>query len=160
MTYFSPSMTMYPQKHGSNLPYNTWYPGVNYHHPPPNGQFLETDMASHHQAAMYYGSPHIFQSSPDWSHEFASAQGLAASGGAPPPSVSGSGGSINAQHAHSEHINEGLQAIPSPPVTVSGSEMSSPGAPNESISPQTAMRPAPAKSPYQWLTKNPQPHTG
>lgn len=158
MSYFSPSM--YPNKHGSNLPYNTWYPGVNHYHPSTNGQFMESDMSPHHQA-MYY-NPQLFHS-PDWSHEFSAS----VSQGIPVPlPVGGSSAAVahnqlaSGAHSHNtDHLQDGL---PSPPVTVSGSEMSSPGAPNESASPQTAHRPNPNKSspPFEWLNKNPQPHTG
>jgi homeobox protein CDX len=52
-----------------------------------------------------------------------------------------------------EHIPDGLQSIPSPPITVSGSDMSSPGAPNGSSSPQITTRPTPVKSPFEWMKK-------
>lgn len=197
MSYFS-----YPKGHGP--PYNAWYPGMNYH-PSTNGQFIDHNEMSSHQAAMYYGNPHIFQASPDWSHEFGSsapaasglgANGLqvsagshgvpvglgsgplavgvgSASGGANNTSmtslnISGSGGGSGGGHGQGTNVNDsgsliasGLQSLPSPPVTVSGSEMSSPGAPAENASPQTSsLDPTPTKSPFQWMTKNPQPTTG
>lgn len=45
--------------------------------------------------------------------------------------------------------------LPSPPITVSGSEMSSPGA-GGNISPNTNTqnRPTPARSPYEWIKKS------
>lgn len=163
---------------------------------------------------MYYGNPHLFQASPDWSHEFggpgggagsavaglqaasgahggipvglgsgplavASANGGTAAGG--PTSmttlngsgsgggggggghggdanVSGGGGGANES---GNHIASGLQSMPSPPVTVSGSEMSSPGAVADNSPPQTTiLDQTPTKSPFQWMTKNPQPTTG
>lgn len=192
MSYFS-----YPKGHGP--PYNAWYPGMNYH-PSSNGQFIDHNEMSTHQAAMYYGNPHIFQASPDWSHEFGSSGSSAAAGGlgvnglqvsagahgipvslgsGPLTVGSATGGgstgtsmtSLNgsgAGHGQGSNGNEsgsliasGLQSLPSPPVTVSGSEMSSPGAPAENASPQTSsLDPTPTKSPFQWMTKNPQPTTG
>lgn len=76
---------------------------------------------------------------------------------------SGSGGALN-----SEHLNDGLHSIPSPPITVSGSEMSSPGgggansASNNNglhgvggLSPHHNMsiRPVPVKSPFEWIKR-------
>lgn len=195
MSYFS-----YPKGHGP--PYNAWYPGMNYH-PSTNSQFIDHNEMSSHQAAMYYGNPHIFQASPDWSHEFGSSgsaagglgvNGLQVSGshgvpvglGSGPLAVgigsglggsgtsmtslngggSGGGGGGHGQGGGNGNesgslIASGLQSLPSPPVTVSGSEMSSPGAPAENPSPQTSsLDPTPTKNTFQWMTKNPQPTTG
>ncbi|XP_058061794.1 homeotic protein caudal isoform X2 [Anopheles bellator] len=69
-----------------------------------------------------------------------------------------SGGSSNNNanggnnHGH-DHLADGLHSIPSPPITVSGSDMSSPGAPTGSASPQITPRPTPVKSPYEWMKK-------
>uniref|UniRef100_A0A1Y9HAZ9 Homeobox domain-containing protein n=1 Tax=Anopheles farauti TaxID=69004 RepID=A0A1Y9HAZ9_9DIPT len=52
-----------------------------------------------------------------------------------------------------DHLADGLHSIPSPPITVSGSDMSSPGAPTGSSSPQITPRPTPVKSPYEWMKK-------
>ncbi len=154
VSYFSP--TMYSKNHGSNLPYPTasWY--SNYH--PGNSQFISESEISHHQA-MYY-TPHLFQSSPDWAHEnFPGPQN-----GLPPPGSGVGLHHINQHHVHnSDHIAEGLQNLPSPPVTVSGSEVSSPGITNESASPQTSLRPTSVKSPFEWMKKpsyQNQPNTG
>ena len=56
--------------------------------------------------------------------------------------------------------NEGHhnQLMPSPTITVSGSELSSPGAGNGSISPQNhhqtqVPRPPPARSPFEWVKR-------
>lgn len=153
MSYFS--SPMYSNKHGTNLPYNSWYPGVNHYHPSPNAQFMESDMPPHHQA-MYYNAQ-IFHS-PDWPHEFP-ASGLPLPGGGSSAAVAHNQLSSSAHSHNTDHLQDGL---PSPPVTVSGSEMSSPGAPNGSASPQIAHRPNPNKSspPFEWLNKTPQPHTG
>lgn len=193
MTYFSPSMPMYPKGHSTNLPYNTWYPGMNYHHPPGNGQFIDATDISQHQAAMYYSNPHLFQNSPEWSHEFGGGSGVAAPGGVLQPSIgavtvglgsgsigaggvggnnlaTGSGGSSvaplsggsNGNQPGQQNPNGGLSSMPSPPPTLSGgSEMSSPSGGQEEGSPQTVPRPNTSnKSPFQWMTKNPQPATG
>ncbi|XP_037042866.1 homeotic protein caudal isoform X2 [Bradysia coprophila] len=156
VSYFPPP-TMYSKNHGSNLPYPaaSWY--SNYH--PSNSQFISESEISHHQAAMYY-SPHLFQSSPDWAHEnFPGPQN-----GLPPPGSGVGLHHINQHHVHnSDHISEGLQNLPSPPVTVSGSEVSSPGITNESASPQTSLRPTSVKSPFEWMKKpsyQNQPNTG
>ncbi|XP_058120651.1 homeotic protein caudal [Anopheles ziemanni] len=58
----------------------------------------------------------------------------------------------NNNSAH-DHLTDGLHSIPSPPITVSGSDMSSPGAPTGSASPQITPRPTPVKSPYEWMKK-------
>ncbi|XP_049534607.1 homeotic protein caudal [Anopheles darlingi] len=66
----------------------------------------------------------------------------------------GGGGSNNAgNNGHNDHLADGLHSIPSPPITVSGSDMSSPGAPTGSASPQITPRPTPVKSPYEWMKK-------
>lgn len=88
-------------------------------------------------------------------------------GGLGGPGGSGSGGGGGA----SEHLNDGLHSIPSPPITVSGSEMSSPGGGVNagtsshnglllhngpgSASPhhQMSMRPVPVKSPFEWIKR-------
>uniref|UniRef100_A0A240PN89 Homeobox domain-containing protein n=1 Tax=Anopheles epiroticus TaxID=199890 RepID=A0A240PN89_9DIPT len=64
----------------------------------------------------------------------------------------GSGGNGGGGSAH-DHLADGLHSIPSPPITVSGSDMSSPGAPTGSASPQITPRPTPVKSPYEWMKK-------
>lgn len=184
MAYFSASMSMYPKSHASNLPYNSWYPSMNYHHPSGNGQFIDAADISTHPAAMYYSNPHIFhqQPSPDWNPEFGGSAGVGApSGGLQPSSMStvavgqssgplGSNGGAGGSSAVSGgtggsnevgHNNGGLPSLPSPPATLSGgSEMSSPGGTHEDGSPQAAPRPNTNKSPFQWMTKNPQPPTG
>lgn len=135
---------------------------------------------------MYYTNPHIFQTSPDWAHEFGGPGGAAAAAagshlavnglqvpagthGVPPsvgmangPLAVGIGPSVgDGANTTMTSSASGLQSLPSPPVTVSGSEMSSPGAPAENASPQTSsLDPTPTKSPFQWMTKNPQPTTG
>uniref|UniRef100_A0AAG5DQ94 Homeobox domain-containing protein n=1 Tax=Anopheles atroparvus TaxID=41427 RepID=A0AAG5DQ94_ANOAO len=65
---------------------------------------------------------------------------------------SASASNANNGGAH-DHLADGLHSIPSPPITVSGSDMSSPGAPTGSSSPQITPRPTPVKSPYEWMKK-------
>ncbi|XP_049278896.1 homeotic protein caudal [Anopheles funestus] len=65
---------------------------------------------------------------------------------------SNNGGNASGGNAH-DHLTDGLHSIPSPPITVSGSDMSSPGAPTGSASPQITPRPTPVKSPYEWMKK-------
>ncbi|XP_050077873.1 homeotic protein caudal isoform X2 [Anopheles maculipalpis] len=62
------------------------------------------------------------------------------------------GGNGSGSNGH-DHLADGLHSIPSPPITVSGSDMSSPGAPTGSSSPQITPRPTPVKSPYEWMKK-------
>lgn len=55
-------------------------------------------------------------------------------------------------------IPETENHLPSPPITVSGSDMSSPGGQNGNITPpqqliQCNIRPPPARSPYEWIKK-------
>lgn len=141
---------LYPKTHPSNIPYpatSSWYAG-NYHHQ--SNQFLsESDPPPQ---TMYYPHP-MFQSSPDWApHENYSGPTqtsiLPSSHGPSSVHLNQSGNNNN-----NEHITEGISSLPSPPITVSGSEISSPGAPNGSASPQISARPAPAKSPYEWMKK-------
>lgn len=162
VSYYNYPLAMYPKNHsgGPNLPYASspsaaWY-AQNYHHQQNAAQFLG-DSDGPPQPVHY--PPHMFhQSSPDWT-------GHDAYGG--PPLNTGTTGnglggpagylSINqaTQNGNSlnEHINDGLQSLPSPPITVSGSDMSSPGTQNGTSSPRISSRPTPVKSPYEWINK-------
>ncbi|XP_065092835.1 homeotic protein caudal isoform X2 [Ochlerotatus camptorhynchus] len=150
---------MYPKNHSGNLPYSAssgWYPG-NYQHQPPHPQFIGDGESS--PQPMYYPHPHVFhQSSPDWTgHEnFSTPPQATLLPHGPSPGGLHLGqttpGANNNNNA-SEHCPDGLHSIPSPPITVSGSDMSSPGAPNGSSSPQIASRPTPVKSPFEWMKK-------
>ncbi|KAH8381057.1 hypothetical protein KR200_004222 [Drosophila serrata] len=188
----------YTQKHSAaNLAYASatgqpWNWTPNYHHTPPNHQFLgdvDSSHAAHHAAAahqMYYNSHHMFHSAAaasagDWHspasstadnfvqnvptsahqlmqqqhhhhHAHAASSSSASSGsnsstGNPATQLnetnssiggggggpSSDGGNPSAPSSHQQqHIAEGL---PSPPITVSGSEISSPGAPTSASSP-------------------------
>ncbi|XP_058447731.1 homeotic protein caudal [Malaya genurostris] len=152
--------TMYPKNHGSNLSYSAtsgWYPG-NYQHQPPHPQFIGDGESS--PQAMFYTHPHAFhQPSPDWSgHEsFSTPPQTSLLPHGPSPGglhlgQSAAGGSSSNNNAN-DHIGDGPHCMPSPPITVSGSDMSSPGAPNGSSSPQITSRPTPVKSPYEWMKK-------
>lgn len=154
---------MYPKNHSGNLPYSAtsgWYPG-NYQHQPPHHQFIG-DGESSPQPMYYPHHPHVFhQSSPDWSgHEnFPTApQTTLLPHGASPGGIhlgqntTAAGGS-SGNNGAGDHLSDGLHGIPSPPITVSGSDMSSPGAPNGSASPQITPRPTPVKSPFEWMKK-------
>lgn len=50
------------------------------------------------------------------------------------------------------HVLEQGQ-LPSPPITVSGSDMSSPGGGGNVSPPHTQARPAPVRSPFEWIKK-------
>ncbi|XP_062706603.1 homeotic protein caudal isoform X1 [Aedes albopictus] len=153
---------MYPKNHSGNLPYSAsagWYPG-NYQHQPPHPQFIGDGESS--PQPMYYPHPHVFhQSSPDWSgHEnFTPPQTTLLPHGASPgglhlgQTTPGAANGSSNNNNNGEHCPDALHSIPSPPITVSGSDMSSPGAPNGSSSPQIASRPTPVKSPFEWMKK-------
>ncbi|XP_063700977.1 homeotic protein caudal [Culicoides brevitarsis] len=149
VSYYNHPLTMYQK--GSNLSYSPstpWYP--NYH--PSNSQFLPNGESSPQQ--VYYS--HVFhQPSPDWiTHENYSPS---SQNNYLQPSFN----LMNHHHGILEHNNEAIQSIPSPPITVSGSEISSPCIPASSSSPQTPARPAATKSPYEWMKKSSyQPNPG
>ncbi|GAB0096328.1 homeotic protein caudal [Sergentomyia squamirostris] len=157
------SLAMYPKNPCTNFyPPNHWYP-PNYN--PTNAQLFSDDVQP--QPMYYSHHPMFHQSSPDWPpHDNFTAPQNSLLHQSTPSSGSGSGGGgsgtpgLHISHASAmgqssgEHITpDGLTSIPSPPITVSGSEMSSPGAPNGAGSPHTVARPAPVKSPYEWMKK-------
>lgn len=178
VSYYNHPFAMYQKNHsgGSNLPYSAsqsaaaWY-SSNYHHQPPNAAQFLGDSDGGPPQPVYYPHHVFHQSSPDWAgHENYAAPSLQTSSG---------GGSIGHGHLNTnigpsgfltsinqttpngsnnnnngaDHMNDGLHSLPSPPITVSGSDMSSPGAPNGSTSPQSHSRPTPVKSPYEWMKK-------
>jgi len=175
VSYYNHPFAMYQKNHGgaTNLPYSAsqsaaaWY-SSNYQHQAQNAaQFLGhgPDSETPHQP-MYYPHHVFHQSSPDWSshdnYGVPPQSGSLLQGSGPGNNGIGNPGgflSINqATQNHNsnggEHINDGLQSLPSPPITVSaGSDMSSPGAPNGSTSPSMNSRPTPVKSPYEWMKK-------
>jgi hypothetical protein len=171
VSYYNHPFAMYQKNSGgSNLPYSpspsaaAWY-STNYHHQPPNAAQFLGDSDGPPQPVYY--PHHVFhQSSPDWAgHENYAAPPQTGALLQGPGSVPGNNGgpagflsinqaTQNGNHANAnEHISDGLQGLPSPPITVSGSDMSSPGAPNGSSSPQIHSRPTPVKSPYEWMKK-------
>lgn len=161
---------MYSKNHCTNLQFSStpspWYTHSNYHQPP-NSQFLsESDSPT--QAPMYYHPHHIFPNPESWpGHESISSQqhqnplmppGSGVGSGSGGSSSTGGGTSglhLNNQNVNNEHLNESVLNMPSPPITLSGSEMSSPGAPNGPQSPHhnNAIRTTPPKSPYDWIKK-------
>ena len=171
VSYYNHPFAMYQKNQsGANLPspYSAspsaaWY-SSNYHHQPPSGQFL-TDSDAPAQS-VYYPHHMFHQSSPDWAgHENYAGppqtnpliHGSTGNNGGP-----GSGflqiNQSNQNHHpngnNNEHMNDGLHSLPSPPITVSGSDMSSPSALNGASSPQiNSNRPTPVKSPYEWMKK-------
>ncbi|KAK5643205.1 hypothetical protein RI129_007050 [Pyrocoelia pectoralis] len=55
---------------------------------------------------------------------------------------------------HHQQLLEPESQLPSPPITVSGSDMSSPGTAGGTISPPNPLtRPPPVRSPYEWIKK-------
>lgn len=172
VSYYNHPFAMYQKNHsaGSNLPYSpsssaaAWY-SSNYHHQPPNAaQFLGE--ADGPPQPVYYPHHVFHQSSPDWAgHEnYAGPPGSGQTGsllqGPGPGGANNAAGFLSINQATQngnvgshEHLGDGLQSLPSPPITVSGSDMSSPGAPNGSSSPHIGSRPAPVKSPYEWMKK-------
>lgn len=185
VSYYNHPFAMYQKNHGggSNLPYSAspsaaaWY-SSNYHQQAQNAaaaQFLSgpgPDSEGHQP--MYYPPPHVFhQSSPDWSsHDNYGVPPQTGSllqtstAGSLNNGLGGPGGFLSINQAtqnhnlnvnnHGEHLNDGLQSLPSPPNTVSvGSDTSSPGVPHGPNSPgqMSSSRPTPVKSPYEWMKK-------
>lgn len=119
-----------PQFH-SGSPMHSWYSG---YHPqqsqtaPPTTYCMQEEQQMWHHPAHH---PHMYHQE---FNEFVH-------GGASLPQLQ--------QVANETHESQ----LPSPPITVSGSEMSSPGT-GGNISPaNTQNRPAPARSPYEWIKK-------
>ncbi|CAH1173800.1 unnamed protein product [Phaedon cochleariae] len=157
VSYYGQSSSMYrhqqqitPNGHfQANNPMHSWYAG--YHHQSPQlaaptvgyGAQEDQQMWHHHPAHPAHA---VFQH--DYSDFIHSGiQGL--------------------QHVQHHHVDPDNQ-LPSPPITVSGSDMSSPGGQSGNISPHhhqnhTQNRPPPARSPYEWIKKtsyNSQPNPG
>lgn len=181
VSYYNHHFGMYPKNHSGNLPYTTssgWY-SSNYQHQPPHPQYMGDGESS--PQPMYFPHPHVFHpSSPDYSaHESFSTPpqtllpygpspgggggggglshlGQPGSGGTP-DQTGGGGSGVNPNSGgtptSADHLANGLHSIPSPPITVSGSDMSSPGALTGSSSPQITPRPTPVKSPFEWMKK-------
>ncbi|KAJ8911838.1 hypothetical protein NQ315_003316 [Exocentrus adspersus] len=114
-----------------NTPMHSWYSG--YHQTPQIGTALPPSYCVQEEQQMWHHHPphphSVFQ------HDF---QDFVHSG-IPP-----------LQHPHDPE-----NQLPSPPITVSGSDMSSPGGQSGNISPQNNQnsRPVQARSPYEWIKK-------
>lgn len=145
VSYYN-SAAMYRHQQASNCaqypsgsPMHPWYTG--YHHQGPqmssasNSAFCmqqeEQQMGWHHPAG---GHPHMFH------QEFSE--------------FVGHNGMPHLQHQHQMAENDDPLPLPSPPITVSGSEMSSPGGGEAVTPPQPpSSRPPPVRSPYEWIKK-------
>lgn len=158
VSYYNHSFSMYQK--GANISYTpstSWYP-TNYH--ATGAQFLPNGDTSATQQ-LYYS--HVFhQPSPDWpTHEsFASA---AAASNSQNGFLQSPLGIVNSHHAAAAaavssvpEVNHNLiHSIPSPPITVAGSDIgSTPPVPASSASPQTNGRQTQSKSPYEWMKKS------
>lgn len=144
VSYYS-SATMYrhqqqiasPNGHfQANTPMHSWYAG--YHQTPQIGTAPPTSYCVQDEQQMWHHPAHphtVFQ------HDF---QDFVHSG-IPP-----------LQHPQHQVVDPESQ-LPSPPITVSGSDMSSPGGQSGNISPHQnhsqSTRPPPARSPYEWIKK-------
>ncbi|XP_018332679.1 homeotic protein caudal-like isoform X2 [Agrilus planipennis] len=145
VSYFNPTAMFRHQQalaaqnaqfhHGSS-PMPTWYAG-GYHHqggPPqhPGGAPTPSYCMQDEQQMWHHPTPHhsIFQQ--EYSEVIHSGM----------PSL------------HHQQVLDPESQLPSPPITVSGSDMSSPGAGNGNgnVSPPSS-RPPPARSPYEWIKK-------
>lgn len=126
-----------PQFHHPTSPAATWYaPPTGYQHshhhqvPPPLQQYPSCVQEEQQGAGTWHHHHHPMLQH-EWStHDFGNAAGILPSSAA----------------------LEDPQ-LPSPPITVSSSELSSPGAVGESITSQLASRPVPVRSPYEWMKK-------
>lgn len=116
----------------SSSPMHSWYPG--YHAQggqmtagPTSSYCMQDEQMWHHHPA--HSQP-MFH--PTEFHDFVAHSGMQ-------------------QHQVLEH-----EQLPSPPITVSGSDMSSPGGGGGGgnvTPPQTQTRPAPVRSPFEWIKK-------
>ncbi|XP_069696111.1 homeotic protein caudal [Periplaneta americana] len=136
-----------PQFHHPTSPAATWYgpPGgyqPSHHHqvpPPPLQQYPNCvqDDQQGTAGAWHHHHHHMFQ--PEWT-----------SAGA--PDFGSAPGMLQGHQPSSAGLED--PQLPSPPITVSSSELSSPGAVGGSVTPpQHAGRPIPVRSPYEWMKK-------
>lgn len=176
VSYYNHSFSMYQK--GANISYTpstSWYP-PNYH--ATGAQFLPNGDSSATPQQLYYS--HVFhQPSPDWAtHESFAAASNTQNGFLQSPL-----GIVNSHHAAAaaasigstaSEINHNLiHTIPSPPITVAGSDIAStPPVPASSASPQSGIgssggggngggggnnnnnRQSQSKSPYEWMKKS------
>lgn len=152
VSYYNHSFSMYQK--GANISYTpstSWYP-TNYH--ATGAQFLPNTESSATQQ-LYYS--HVFhQPSPDWPTHDGFATPNTQNGFLQSPL-----GIVNSHHAAAAaaaatapEVNHNLiHTIPSPPITIAGSDISTPPVPASSASPQTG-RQTQSKSPYEWMKKS------
>ncbi|XP_031339699.1 homeobox protein CDX-1-like isoform X2 [Photinus pyralis] len=70
------------------------------------------------------------------------------------PEIPHHGAGVPLHQQHHQQLLEPESQLPSPPITVSGSDMSSPGTAGGTISPPNPLaRPPPVRSPYEWIKK-------
>lgn len=128
-----------PQFHHPTSPPAAWYaPPAGYQHshhhqvPPPPLQQYPSCVQEEQQGAGPWHHHHHPMLQHEWSaHDFGNAAGMLPTSAA---------------------LDD--PQLPSPPITVSSSELSSPGAVGDAVtSPQLAGRPAPVRSPYEWMKK-------
>lgn len=121
------------QFHHSGSPMHSWYP-TGYHHqggqvppaPTPSYCMQDEQQMWHHHSVFHQDYPEI-------PHH---------------------GSGVPIHHQQHQQMLESESQLPSPPITVSGSDMSSPGAPGGTISPPNPLtRPPPIRSPYEWIKK-------
>lgn len=156
------------QKHTPYPSGNHWFPTSNY--PNPHSQQFLNDVHEaqqalyYNQAAMFQGdwhAPENMQSPPTShhgsSHHMLSYQSPATNGQSQLNETASSNGDANPNNSHpTANLTE---ALPSPPITVSGSELSSPGgAPVAASSPNgnIAGRASPSTEKnvyYEWMKK-------
>lgn len=118
------------QFHHTSSSVQSWYPG-----------------SYHHQAAQVNPTPgpsYCLQDEPQmWHHHSVFHPDY--------PELAHHSGMPMHPHHHQQLLEPESQ-LPSPSVTVSGSDMSSPGATGGNVSPPNG-RPPPVRSPYEWIKK-------
>nr|ABY25301.1 caudal' [Megaselia abdita] len=158
------------QKHTSAYPPGNWFPPANYATPHPQ-QFLN-DVHEQHQAALTYYNQTMFppgdwhapdtMQSPPTSHHGSSHHMLYQSPATNSQTQLNETTSSNGDSNHNSHPTPNLtEALPSPPITVSGSELSSPGgapvaasSPNGNIGSHGRASPSTDKNVYyDWMKK-------
>ncbi|XP_066999656.2 homeobox protein CHOX-CAD [Anabrus simplex] len=126
-----------PQFHHPASPAAGWYGAPTGYQPPPHQvnttqQYLNCVQEDQHQGGPWHHHHHMFQ--PEW--------GTGTPDFGVPPTMAG----VAAVLEESQ--------LPSPPITVSSSELSSPGAAGGTLTPpQQHGRPVPVRSPYEWMKK-------
>lgn len=143
---------MYQRNQSGNLAYsNAWYP--NYH---PNQHGGMPFIPESDQSQVHYHP--MFHPASDWAgyENFSAANGALLQPGHP---AIGHSTTLQPQMSnglsHSDpNIPQAITSLPSPPITVSGSEISSPGGQHGEHSPSHGNRPPTSKTPYEWMKKS------